>query len=633
MREEFYKNKYGIQWQYAEDRLEKSLNLIASCNPKRVLDCGCGDGFIAEKIKNLSPSKIEVFGIDISQTAGDKVRIKNIFFKKADVSKKISFPDRFFDLVFAGEIIEHLEDPDKFLLEVNRVLKKNGFLVISTPNLAAWYNRILLFLGIQPVFTETSSRFNPGKPKILGKESDPVGHLRLYTIGALKELLKFYGFKSLTIKGIGFLPRTFFYQIDRIIAKLPSLASGMVILSQKFKNTNALKETPLFIVRHFNPDIPSAIPTIASRIAEKSKYQPTILSDSCDQNIKRGNVTIVQKRFKTSLAFFRFCARYIKENDIKKVAFWGSLFGGVLISFLVPKKTKIILNIYSSKPKVKDFFNLKIRDFFIGYNRTVKLSFKEMIIPQFIIRYYLKKPNVSKIIVPSLRLKRQFENYVEHNDSNKIVWLKHGIDAQEILSRSTTRSYHDPQILKKKPMVMFFGHCYLARGIDDLIKAASLAKNLIDFQLIFLFSELKNDDSRKISKILKKHKILEDTIVLHKNLDNPFYFINLADVVVFPYRFSGEIPEYPLALLESMALKKPIITTSIGATNELIEDKKNGFLVKPKNPREIALLIRKILLGHFNLLLASENCYERVKEISWEKTAEFIDSIIEHKEK
>ena len=53
-------------------------------------------------------------------------------------------------------MIEHLYNPDHMLEECRRVLKPGGLLIISTPNLQAWYNRILFLFGVQPIFYEVS---------------------------------------------------------------------------------------------------------------------------------------------------------------------------------------------------------------------------------------------------------------------------------------------------------------------------------------------------------------------------------------------------------------------------------------------------------------------------------------------
>ena len=79
-----------------------------------------------------------------------------------------------------SELIEHLVDTDSALDEALRVLKPGGSLLLSTPNLAAWYNRGLLALGVQPIFSEVSLRGVYGRPG-----SVVAGHLHMFTRGAL----------------------------------------------------------------------------------------------------------------------------------------------------------------------------------------------------------------------------------------------------------------------------------------------------------------------------------------------------------------------------------------------------------------------------------------------------------------
>jgi len=53
-----------------------------------------------------------------------------------------TFKDSYFDCIVAGELIEHLEKPEKFIKECRRTLKKNGRLIITTPNRKSLVNRI-----------------------------------------------------------------------------------------------------------------------------------------------------------------------------------------------------------------------------------------------------------------------------------------------------------------------------------------------------------------------------------------------------------------------------------------------------------------------------------------------------------
>jgi len=62
----------------------------------------------------------------------------------------LPFENNYFDFFFAGEIIEHLFDSRFFLKEIHRVLKINGYLILSTPNLARIDDRLKFLLGKTP---------------------------------------------------------------------------------------------------------------------------------------------------------------------------------------------------------------------------------------------------------------------------------------------------------------------------------------------------------------------------------------------------------------------------------------------------------------------------------------------------
>jgi 2-polyprenyl-3-methyl-5-hydroxy-6-metoxy-1,4-benzoquinol methylase len=135
-------------------------------------------------------------------------------------------------------LVEHLFNTDKFFEESQRVLKKNGYLIITTPNLCAWFNRIFMLFGIQPLFLEPSTKsklIGAGPLKRFKKESQPVGHVRILTINAIKDLLKENGFELKDIKGAVYdqgLPEILL-PIDKIFAFFPSLASILVVIAQK----------------------------------------------------------------------------------------------------------------------------------------------------------------------------------------------------------------------------------------------------------------------------------------------------------------------------------------------------------------------------------------------------------------
>ncbi len=87
-------------------------------------------------------------------------------------TEKISINSDSGDLIFMCEVIEHLYNPDLVLQECHRILKKDGKLLITTPNLTSWFNRILLLFGYFPLNLDISCALrSSGKKDILSKKT------------------------------------------------------------------------------------------------------------------------------------------------------------------------------------------------------------------------------------------------------------------------------------------------------------------------------------------------------------------------------------------------------------------------------------------------------------------------------
>ena len=110
-----------------------------------------------------------------------------------DLSK--IFNENFFDAVLLIDVIEHLFDTDKAIAEIRKVLRKDGILVISTPNLSSFANRVLLLFGYQPLGTEVSAHKHYGRPEKYNLREGVAGHIRVFTYKALIEFLKDNGFE------------------------------------------------------------------------------------------------------------------------------------------------------------------------------------------------------------------------------------------------------------------------------------------------------------------------------------------------------------------------------------------------------------------------------------------------------
>ena len=214
-----------------EDRLPRCVDIVTALNPTRVLDVGAGDGLFLDHLSEAGLATSELAGIELNADAVHRMRQKGYNAHELSANATYPFEDGHFDAVFAGEVIEHVFDPDAMLQECRRVLAPSGTLVLTTPNLLAWHNRLLMLLGITPFFVEHSYEETYGpKYSLLKRPSKPVGHLRIYNLTPLKALLRRNGFDTISVKGCAFLPIPVLFSIDKAISRTrPGLASVLVV--------------------------------------------------------------------------------------------------------------------------------------------------------------------------------------------------------------------------------------------------------------------------------------------------------------------------------------------------------------------------------------------------------------------
>ncbi len=208
-------------------RLVTVADLVEAERPASMLDIGCGAGVLLREISERCPATRlvgvdAVPGLDPAWTS-----------HRVDLSSGIPLDDQF-DVIVAGEIIEHLPDPDLLVNECRRLLRPGGALVVTTPNLAWWVNRILLPLGIQPMFTEVSTTHKLGRRHpALGQGNPPEGHLRVFTSRALRELLELHDLRVETLDGLPFwLPKPL-DRLDGLLSRRAALAADLVVVARR----------------------------------------------------------------------------------------------------------------------------------------------------------------------------------------------------------------------------------------------------------------------------------------------------------------------------------------------------------------------------------------------------------------
>ena len=173
-------------------RYKKASFLAGVPAGAKVLDIGCRDG----ALWNYLGKEVQYMGIEIvKQFASQHV-------KTQDISKGTDFENDTFDYVFCIEVLEHVKNPYFVLMEIKRILKPNGFLILSVPN-PYHFKEIIWNIFNVP---------------------DKTGHIYSWTKQTFRKLIKFCDFKLVSMKGTylipgfswdGFCSRSFIYKLQK----------------------------------------------------------------------------------------------------------------------------------------------------------------------------------------------------------------------------------------------------------------------------------------------------------------------------------------------------------------------------------------------------------------------------------
>lgn len=114
------------------DQEEHLMFSLLPASAKDLLDVGCGVGTISLELQKRG---LTVTGVDFSEVAIEKAQEAGLNTSVSDVDEDgLKFPDQTFDVVWAGDIVEHVFDPISLLQEACRVMRDDGALLVSIPN-------------------------------------------------------------------------------------------------------------------------------------------------------------------------------------------------------------------------------------------------------------------------------------------------------------------------------------------------------------------------------------------------------------------------------------------------------------------------------------------------------------------
>ena len=156
------------------------------------LDVGCGDGRTSGLwLKENARSYV---GVDISENAVREARAAGLDARSIEDAATLPFAERSFDAVVCVEVLEHLFEPAAAAREMARVLRPDGVLLVTAPNVVYWRRRLdFFFLG----------RWNPVGDDCSVREPWRDPHVRFFTRRALAAMLEGTGLRDVLVGGHG----------------------------------------------------------------------------------------------------------------------------------------------------------------------------------------------------------------------------------------------------------------------------------------------------------------------------------------------------------------------------------------------------------------------------------------------
>ena len=242
---------------------------------------------------------------------------------------------------------------------------------------------------------------------------------------------------------------------------------------------------------------------------------------------------------------------------------------------------KCLISQYESKI-IEDNISFLKQFFYEVSNRLVKDWFKKTVV-------------VSRGLKGELVLK-------DFRSSDKIVVIPIGFD---ISDKHKDVKFSSGRLKTKRPVVATVSRLSREKGINRFVSAMPL---ILEKEPSVEFVIASNGPLENELKSQVKSLGLISKVKFAGWVDDTFSFMKSIDIFVMPSIREG----CPIALLEALVLKKPVVASRIDGIVDIIDDGKNGLLVDTANPRQFSKAILSFCVNPEMAILMGENGYNRV---------------------
>lgn len=251
------------------------------------------------------------------------------------------------------------------------------------------------------------------------------------------------------------------------------------------------------------------------------------------------------------------------------------------------KDLSVVWTLHSGPISTSDLRNLKFSEFPQLYKYWNNIL--NAVLPSAMIRRWVNCSRVKQIITLSRRLSQHLSR--KGVNVKGINVIPSGVDTKRFKPLDQKLSRENLSLPPEAEIILYFGPLSSFRGVDTLIEAAPLIRNRVPSAKLLLLGRGAETNLKQTKKAnptfieTRSASLSEEEIIL---------YLDAADVVVLPFRFWPQV-ECPLTVLESMAMKKPVVTTYAGAISEIVSSGENGVLVPPRDTFTLAREIIRVL--------------------------------------
>lgn len=237
--------------------------------------------------------------------------------------------------------------------------------------------------------------------------------------------------------------------------------------------------------------------------------------------------------------------------------------------------------------------------------------------------------SVTVLVSTTHRFKRHYlKNFFPNN---KIIVYPNGINLEDFDYETPKKVLRKKLYLPISKIILGFGGRFITarmeKGLPELIHAtAKLIRQKMDVFLVCIGGPQEYVD--KYKNLARELEIEDKCLILPHVPPNKLYeYMRAFDICVMPFPWTKHFAfnMSPLKMFEYMATKQPLIATDLPVVHEILEHKKNSYLVKPGDADSLTRGIRNIILDSNLAKKISEEAYKEVSEkYLWKKRQQAV---------